>query len=131
MTTEEMNLLLEDLSARFPYRVKCELLHCGHRYAAKIIGLNNFVVKVIIPGTSITKEIPITDVKLFLFPLSSMTEEQEEEYHSICMPVFIEEEGGEYLDTLKSFDWLNSHHFDYRGLIEKGLAIDATDLNIY
>lgn len=33
--------------------------------------------------------------------------------------------------TLETFDWLNKHHFDYRGLIEKGLAIDATGLEIY
>ena len=30
-----------------------------------------------------------------------------------------------------SIDWLNKNHLDYRGLIGKGLAIDATDLNIY
>ena len=28
-------------------------------------------------------------------------------------------------------DWCNKNHFDYRGLIPKGLAIDATGLNIY
>jgi hypothetical protein len=37
------------------------------------------------------------------------------------------EEFGEYVPTLETFDWLNAHHFDYRGLIEKGLALEAPE----
>lgn len=76
--------------------------------------------------------------KPYLFPLSSMTEEQEREYNTLRDFVYshhyeyedIVEDMGLY-DNWRSIDYLNAHHFDYRGLIEKGLAIDATGLNIY
>ena len=64
----------------------------------------------------------IDEVKPYLFPMSSMTDEQKDFYwnHSI-----------DFDDAWTEVDWLNAHHFDYRGLIEKGLALDATGLNIY
>lgn len=128
ITIEDKDLLLKDLSARLPYGVKCKTNIVGHPVKLAAAYINGDVVF----GALMTE---IDKVKPYLFPLSSMTKEQEEEYHSICMLVFIEGEGegegGKYLDTLKSFDWLNAHHFDYRGLIEKGLAIDATGLDIY
>ena len=77
-------------------------------------------------------------IKPYLFPLSSMTEEQKNEYYNLCIEEEREKrELGEwvtkvyYHNTIESIDWLNKNHFDYRGLIEKGLAIDATGLNIY
>ena len=60
----------------------------------------------------------------YLFPLSSMTDEQEKECQQIKHSYY-------YDDSFVLFDWYNKNHFDYRGLIEKGLAIDATGLNIY
>lgn len=81
-----------------------------------------------------------TEIKPYLFPLSSMTEEQKK---YIADRWGINEESdfeinsdwGEYIvelgDIVDFIDWLNENHFDYRGLIEKGLAIDATGLNIY
>ena len=80
----------------------------------------------------------IEDCKPYLFPLSSMTEEQEREYNTLRDFVYthhyeyedIVEDMGLY-DNWRSIDYLNANHFDYRGLIEKGLAIDATGLNIY
>lgn len=63
--------------------------------------------------------------------MSSMTDEQRCEYHNHC-DVGLTEWGNElYYDCAESFDWLNAHHFDYRGLIPAGAAIDATGLNIY
>ena len=90
-----------------------------------------------IANTSIRLE----EFKPYLFPLSSMTEEQYEKFIIIsgwdgdiddirrgkfsCIGYI----GLDYIyDTI---DWLNAHHFDYRGLIEKSLALDATGLNIY
>ena len=76
----------------------------------------------------------ITIVKFcrpYLFPMSSMTKEQMEELLDIVIPInngsgIVEESNiGKYID------FCNSHHLDYRGLIEKGLALDATGLNIY
>ena len=59
--------------------------------------------------------------------MSSMTEEQKQEYQHITERWIYDSS----YSISDSIDWLNVHHFDYRGLIEKGLAIDATGLNIY
>ena len=64
--------------------------------------------------------------KPYLFPLSSMTEEQEKEYNNLnCYEL------GCFPHTEEALDYLIKNHFDYRGLIEMGLAINATGLNIY
>lgn len=69
-----------------------------------------------------------------------MTEEQKREspFESSLLNAFIngyislfEDEELTAGDIVGILDWLNKHHFDYRGLIEKGLAIDCTNLNIY
>ena len=80
------------------------------------------------------------EYKPYLFPLSSMTEEQKK-YISNKWGINeefdfeIDPNWGEYFVelgyTVEFIDWLNKNHFDYRGLINKGLAIDATGLNIY
>ena len=63
------------------------------------------------------------EYKPYLFPLSSMTEEQEKEWLYTL--------SSDYHITYDTVDWLNKNYFDYRGLIPMGLAIDATNLNIY
>jgi hypothetical protein len=89
----------------------------------------------------------VEEVKPYLFPLSSMTEEQRKEiskrynYHSsygLCIEItnhsegYWDEDNSCHLqDYLWLVDWYNKNHFDYQGLIKKGLAIDATGLNIY
>ena len=55
----------------------------------------------------------------FLRPMSSMTKKEEEEFNNL--PIY----HSEYLKV----DFYNSHHLDYRGLIEKGLAIEVTKEN--
>ena len=66
------------------------------------------------------------EYKPYLFPLSSMTEEQEKEFNDLnCYELDI------FPHTEKALDYVIKNHFDYRFLIEKGLAIDATGLNIY
>lgn len=65
--------------------------------------------------------------KPYLFPLSSMTKEQEREWQSLMICDIY----GILYHTIESFDYLYKNHIDIRGLIEKGLAIDATGLNIY
>ena len=66
------------------------------------------------------------EYKPYLLPLSSMTDEQEEEYNDLnCYEL------GCFPHTEEALDYLIKNHFDYRGLIEKELAIDATNLNIY
>lgn len=86
------------------------------------------------------------ECKPYLFPLSSMTEEQIKNiqlyvnefavFTKECAEITIQNCCGDYMrttqeDYFKLIDWLNKNHFDYRGLIDKGLAIDATGLNIY
>jgi hypothetical protein len=60
-----------------------------------------------------------------------MTEEQEIEYDATFATIVYEDDRKDSAMTYKTFDWLNKNHFDYRGLIPMGLAIDATNLNIY
>ena len=120
MTQEEKELLLKDLCARLPYGVKMsvndrvEVLQ-GINPVDNIVECSSFLAS------------KIEYCKPYLFPLSSMTEEQKEEYQYITERWMYDSS----YSICNSTDYLNKNHFDYRGLIEKGLAIDATGLNIY
>lgn len=115
MTQENKELLLEDLCARLPYGLKYNYGgYDGCDYTMNRIDCNE-----------VDCAFPIENVKPYLFPLSSMTEEEKLMYEGLMIGI----DNISYM--LDVIDWLNSHHFDYRGLIEKGLAIDATGLNIY
>ena len=121
MTQEEKDLLLKDLCARLPYGVKCayfdikDEIKVGELFAVWCNEKRVFIDKLSIDydGCDCIGVIP------YLFPLSSMTDEQLEEFEKCG------------LASYHDYDWYNKNHFDYRGLIEKGLAIDATGLNIY
>lgn len=126
--TQDKELLLKDLCARLPYGVKvlvdnkhwCDFDGCT---PSKITFDNSY--RLLFLGTKLGY------VKPYLFPISSMTDEQKDEYHNTCN-VGLSRWGDEsYYATDESIDWLNAHHYDYRRLIEKGLAIDATDKNVY
>lgn len=65
----------------------------------------------------------IYDIKPYLRPISSMTEEEKEDFG---VP-FTSEGLVTLADTVECMDWLNAHQFDYRGLIEKGLALEAPE----
>ena len=119
MTQEEKELLLKDLCGRLPYGVK------GFNNAGQVIALNFKTQYRILDGISyaITKY----EWKPYLFPMFSMTEEQRKEYNYITERWMYDSS----YSISDSIDWLNKNHFDYRGLIEKGLALDATGLNIY
>ena len=81
------------------------------------------------------------NIKLYLYPLSSMTEEQCEEFRMVSgLDADLDSiRRGEFsligdiaIDCIvDAIDWFNKNHIDYRGLIEMGLAIDATGLGIY
>lgn len=125
MTKENKELLFKDLCARLPYNVICQVeFKENGKYNSKVMLLSGiftdeayFTTK----GGSIYSN----EYKPYLFPLSSMTEEEKLMYEGLMIGT----DNISYM--LDVIDWLNSHHFDYRGLIEKGLAIDATGLNIY
>ena len=113
MTQEDKELLLKDLCARLSYGVIIQIKDWAVLDAELKIGHIN--------------RLQINDVELkpYLFPMSSMTDEQYKEYWEL------EHSGNMEHLSIPALDWLNKNHFDYRGLIEKGLAIDATNLNIY
>ena len=125
LNTFDKELLLKDLCARLPYRTKVR----RYRYTTPIDSIQS----VELLGLGWLEELygEEAEFKPYLFPLSSMTEEQKEEYVSLQQRVIYNSQGPVNLDVIKYVDWLNKNHFDYRGLIEKGLAIDATGLNIY
>ena len=122
MTQEDKELLLKDLCARLPYglKVKCET----YSFPVTIFYSGN-IDEVKFKETGGIEN--ICAIKLYLFPLSSMTEEQKKEYQYITER-WMHDSSYSISDSI---DWLNKNHFDYRGLIEKELAIDATGLNIY
>ena len=128
MTQEDKHLLLEDLCARLPYGVKVQIdlqsdiyparacRVCSIEYAesgSAFIGVETW------PYTY--NEFREFLCKPYLFPMSSMTKEQKKYIRSNYT----------FGATYELFDWFNKNHFDYRGLIEKGLALDATGLTIY
>lgn len=133
MTQNEKELLLKDLCARLPYGVK---VHEDIQGDFTLIGLMNDRVLTSCEVENHHNNFPIDIIKPYLFPLSSMTEEQKKEYRKVCeldTEILSKHPMDEtpFPALYNSQDWLNKHHFDYRGLISKGLAIDATGLNIY
>ena len=123
MKQENKDLLLKDICTRLPYRVRCNYYDCceGDYDNGTICGFERREY-IQIDGVCIH----IEEVKPYLLPLSSMTEEQEEEYKNLnCYEL------GCFPHTEEALDYLIKNYFDYRYLIDKGLAIDATNLNIY
>lgn len=122
---------IKDLCSRLPYGVIVDTPK-GKGHACDInftifgaeIGVNI--------NTTVRDTFSINDVKPYLRPMSSMTEEQ---YDQLYIDSRVKNDSIDILDALANdmdaIDWLNKNHFDYRGLIEKGLAIDATRLNVY
>ena len=133
MTQEEKDLLIKDLCARLFFGVK--VLYNTQIFEVQYIEPMYEEIK-LLDNENYT--LSIDEVKPYLFPLSSMTEEQKKEYNSWKHEVFVCHyeygdvvEEVELYDSPESFEYLIENHFDYRGLIEKGLALDATGLNVY
>ena len=122
MTREDKELIFKELCARLPYHVKCKIWLKDGTTEEGLLDLQHNYGNVLQDAFYYNK---IKDIKPYLFPLSSMTEEEKSMYEGLMIGT----DNISYM--LDVIDWLNSHHFDYRGLIEKGLAIDATGLNIY
>ena len=144
MTQADKDLLLKDLCARLPYDVRVEYNGTTLTNIFDVLGIAHGRIMLCLPFMSKTECPLIEEVKPYLFPLSSMTEEQESYLHfntkfrlDICNDLTVKnDEDGNYFytdtyDYISLIDWLNKNHLDYRGLIEKGLALDATGLNIY
>lgn len=139
MKQEDKELLIKDLCGRLPYGVRVNVKGFDFDFNSKLVQIYKGV------GCSfeVTNGMPydIDQIKPYLFPLSSMTDEQKEElkqrgWYFDCFEIYNVDKHGyreaiSHEDCFDLIDWLNKKHFDYRGLIEKGLAIDCTNLNIY
>ena len=123
MLQEHKELLLKDLCARLPYGIKFLRESWNFEWDQELsvieiledIDKDGYINK--------TKVYNVEDIKPYLFPLSSMTEEQQTNLTKFVA-------NGIHGENIL-YDWYNKNHFDYRGLIPMGLAIDATGLNIY
>lgn len=150
MTQEEKQLLLKDLCARLPYGVICFAPDYEYGDIGKLWCIEPFEdldpqITVQYPkGNTITKF--CLEVKPYLRSMSSMTDEEREEVEVFIFNRWYEEDSCKidkegWIEILANYDvsgidpgfcgdyvdWLNAHHFDYRGLIENGLALEAPD----
>jgi hypothetical protein len=132
MTKEDKELLLKDLCARLPYGVKIKrVTQRADACQAEVSfteRLDVYTLKVMMEFKK--EDFPFFMNKPYLFPLSSMTKEQKEEMNSFD-PFETKETKTFGQWAVDLIDFYNRHHLDYRGLIKKGLAIDATALHIY
>ena len=118
MTQEQKELLVKDLCARLPYGVKGNFQNSDDKLLRSITIMHRYLEP---NGMVMTG-----DIKPYLFPISSMTDEQKEEFDRLyTFDALIIEPQWELID------WLNKNHIDYRGLIPMGIALDATGQNIY
>ena len=139
MEQKDKDLLLKDLCARLPYGVKCDVGD-NKPYTLSRMEIddnNGHLLDFIEMKNGFIMEVYLSEVKPYLFPLSSMTKEQ---IKYIRDRFCYEWEGEPYElwkhqidieDAEELIDWFIENHIDYRGLIPMGLANDATGLNIY
>lgn len=136
MTQEDKKLLLTDLSARLTYGVKAYVKNWSkldrkwYEGVYTVESIHPYLNDILVCSERGSVEVILGyddyEIKPYLFPISSMTEEQKEEFDRLyTFDALIIEPQWELID------WLNKNHFDYRGLIPMGLALDATNLNIY
>ena len=131
MTPEDKALLLKDLCARLPYDTVCQVeFKSDGKYESKNMILSG-IFKDEAYFTIENGSVYSNDYKPYLFPLSSMTEEQRQELESLMEATTVPAWGEILSPTPEYYDWLNKTYFDYRNLIDKNLAIDCTNLNIY
>ena len=137
LNTFDKELLLKDLCARLHYGVKVNGVFLTYDKDK-----DKILYKECVKELNYSHLSRYWTLKPYLFPLSSMTDKDLIEFLQINGMNLNSDELKTFrrgqttiVSTLSSYsrhiDWLNAHHFDYRGLIEKGLAIDATELNIY
>lgn len=120
MTQEDRNLLLHDLSTRLPHRT---IINVNGRFQTLLTSINL---------DYINEDYPIESIKPYLRPISSLTQKERDKFCDIGGVISHRPSDGKlYLVAYfpEALDYLNSIHADYRGMIEKGLAIEVTDEN--
>ena len=140
MTQEDKELLFKDLCSRLPYHPYVKIWLKDGTTEEDVLDLEHNYGNVL-RDTFYYNE--IVKIKPYLYPISSMTKEQLFEVQEIFGKNEIEIKDDflhiidsdrntiSYSEILAVLEWFNKNHFDYRGLIEKGLAINATNLSIY
>lgn len=159
MTQEDKEILLKDLSARLPYGVKAYVKNWSkldrkyYEGVYTVDSINPSLNNILVSSERFSVEVIVGyddyEIKPYLFPLSYLTEEMLEEFNAqgffkYCDTIAnvshlenksgINEEIYTYIDIeciTFLIEFFHSHHIDYRGLIPKGLAIDATNKKIY
>ena len=136
MTQEDKILLIRDLCGRLPYGVKAYIKNWSkldrkyYEGVYTVESIDSSLNTIVADSERSSVEVIVGDddyeIKPYLRPMSNMTEEEKLMYEGLMIGT---DNNIQYI--LDVIDWLNAHHFDYRDLIEKGLAIDATGLNIY
>lgn len=116
MTQEEKDLLLKDLSARLPYQPLCKKVDTEDDFC-ECDSLLGYSLRDLVNNKII--------IKPYLRPMSSQTSKEREELNNILQYQYCSDDSC----MCEATDWLNTPHFDYRGLIKKGLAIEVTEDN--
>ena len=128
MKQEDKELLFKDLSARLPYGIKFPMMCWDEETGETVRPVTLYSINK--DGYCHVSEDDyspyIDEIKPYLFPMLSMTEEQERELTNITYS-----NNDDATIALLTVDWFNKNHLDYRGLIPMDLANDATGLNIY
>ena len=125
-------LLLKDLCSRIPYGVKMNHIADEEICPLTLVGVAKDMIT--LEGLGGYECVDVEDYKPYLFPLSSMTKEQRYELHDLIHNLnvlAINGEIGDWIVSSSEIDFYNKYYLDYRGLIEKSLALDATNLRIY
>lgn len=125
MTQEERDIIYKDACGRILYKPYAAYEFEGELMKVQITGMEGDEPTSPFYGYSFDTwgHIPHDNVRLYLRPMSSMTEEEKREYYMIYDSSLAD---GTLYNVI---DWLNLHHIDYRKLIEKGLAIEVTEEN--
>ena len=124
MTQKDKELLLKDLCARLSSMVRVEV---DDEYMEGVHVLRGYEFGwFVVEG----RHYDIDEVTPYLRPMSSMTDEERDEFRSLGGVMSYSPEHDRWAISAfapEAYDYLNSHHFDYRGLIEKGLALEAPE----
>ena len=128
LNTFDKEILFKDLCARLPYHPRVKVWLKDGTTEEGTLDLEHNYGDVLRDAFYYNE---IVKIKLYLFPLSSMTEEEKEEYCQLQQRVIYNSEGVVNEDVIKYINWCYKKHLDINNLIPMKLAIDATGLNIY
>lgn len=115
MTQEERELVLKDILPRLPYKTGMYMVYWGNARQIEVLRVS--VIKAILDDNA--------ECRPFLRPMDDMTDEEKREYDTLATNTLFAGKGFVQTEGAELIDWLNAHHFDYRGLIPMGLAIKA------